>query len=350
MRSFASLKNNMKRILFLLLFLLSLSGCRVFAECPPEKQSDLPPVVVMSSPDTEEIQSADSSNPITEQYPQTEPKITEPVPSQPVQTELSPSHPAQTEPPLSQPASLPFQDGDTTPTWRPELAESYPADADCSAELLLEKWMAVEGLTTADLDRRGCAQLILVIAQQEDAVETVMICFDRDDGGCFVPVNGLSWLRSYVGKAGILHDRWRNTNTSPAGLWALSFAFGNEPPPEGMKLPWRQVTPNSDWVCDEDSPYFNTWRERDDPGLIPWSDDVEHLEDYPALYAWACVIEFNRPPDVIPARGCAIFLHCSEKATGGCVGLPHDEMGAVLQWLDPERNPYILITGVQVTP
>ena len=34
MRSFASLKNNMKRILFLLLFLLSLSGCRVFAECP----------------------------------------------------------------------------------------------------------------------------------------------------------------------------------------------------------------------------------------------------------------------------------------------------------------------------
>ncbi len=34
MRSFASLKNNMKRIQFPMFFLLLLSGCRVFAECP----------------------------------------------------------------------------------------------------------------------------------------------------------------------------------------------------------------------------------------------------------------------------------------------------------------------------
>ena len=75
---------------------------------------------------------------------------------------------------------------------------------------------------------------------------------------------------------------------------------------------------------------------------------MEHLEDYPALYAWACVIEFNRSPDVIPDRGCAIFLHCGEDGTGGCVSLPHDEMGAVLGWLDYEKNPYILITGAQL--
>ena len=149
---------------------------------------------------------------------------------------------------------IPYQDGDTTPTWRPELAAEYPPDTQCSTAVLLEKWMAVEGLTLDDLDRCGCGQLILAVAQPSDGVETIVICYERDNGGSFVPVNGLSWLCGHVGKAGIMHDRRRNTNTSPAGLWALGFAFGNEQPPKGLKLPWRQVTPNSDWVCDESSP------------------------------------------------------------------------------------------------
>lgn len=46
-----------------------------------------------------------------------------------------------------------------------------------------------------------------------------------------------------------------------------------------------------------------------------------------------------------PDRGCAIFLHCATGATGGCVGLPEQEMRRVLTWLDPELHPYILISG-----
>lgn len=240
---------------------------------------------------------------------------------------------------------IPYQSGDTTPTWRPELAKNYPQDSDCDAEQLLEKWMAVEGLSMADLDARDCRQLILASAQASDGVTTLTVCYERSADGAFHPVAGLDRLQGFVGKNGIMHDRRRDTNTSPAGLWAIGTAFGNEAPPENLKLPWRQVTPNSDWVCDENSPYFNTWQERDDPDLIPWSDDVEHLEDYPTQYAWACVIEFNRPPDVVPDRGCAIFLHCARTGTGGCVGLRREDMYSVLQWLDPDKNPYILITG-----
>ena len=54
---------------------------------------------------------------------------------------------------------------------------------------------------------------------------------------------------------------------------------------------------------------------------------------------------FNRPPEVVPARGCAIFLHVSDWPTGGCVGLPREDMLAILGRLDPGKNPYILITG-----
>ena len=241
-----------------------------------------------------------------------------------------------------------WQAGDTTPTWNPALAAAFPADTECSDPVFLEKWMTVEGLSLADLDARGCDQLILTAAQPTDGVESLTVCYERGANGSFAPAAGLSRMSGHVGKCGIRHNRQRNTNTSPAGLWAISSAFGNELPPEDLNLPWRQVTPNSDWVCDENSPYFNTWQERGDPSLTgSWSDDVEHLEDYPVLYAWACVIEFNRPPDVIPSRGCAIFLHCSDKATGGCIGLPRESMLRVLRWLNPDKHPYILITGVE---
>ena len=152
----------------------------------------------------------------------------------------------------------------------------------------------------------------------------------------------------YMASTTYSDNYYDDSETSPAGLWAIGGAFGNELPPESLKLPWRQVTPSSDWVCDENSVYFNSWQERGDPALTEsWSDDVEHLEDYPRLYAYACVIEFNRPPEAIPARGCAIFLHCSDGPTGGCVGLPREQLLAVLQWLDPQKQPWILISGTE---
>lgn len=358
---------SMKRLLWLLPMFLSLCGCSVFAANSPHTEPVQPAVVEMSPPvvilppiSDETVPSAiaeettEDTTPVTSEQteePGTEPQLeqTEPLaasPSPPIPKEPAPAVtvPAPTEPPTPM---IPYQSGDTTPTWRPELAENYPKDGDCDGNMLLEKWMAVEGLTTADLDARNCRQLILASAQPTDGVTTLTVCYERGADRTFYPVFGLDRLQGFVGKSGIMHDRRRNTNTSPAGLWAIGTAFGNEAPPEGLKLPWRQVTPNSDWVCDEQSPYFNTWQERDDPNLIPWSDDVEHLEDYPTQYAWACVIDFNRPPDVVPDRGCAIFLHCARTGTGGCVGLRREDMLSVLQWLDAEKNPYILITGTE---
>jgi L,D-peptidoglycan transpeptidase YkuD (ErfK/YbiS/YcfS/YnhG family) len=329
----------MKRLLWLIPLLLLLCACGDSPE-PAHTDAADPSQIELPSP---EVTAA-----------QTFPAVTEPSRTEPPETQTLPVT-TQTEPPQSEPPQTTeapadpslWQYGDTTPTWKPELADAYPADTECSAELLLEKWMTVEGLSTRDLDERGCGQLILVAAQPTDGVETLAVCFTRGPDGSFSPVPGLTLMHGHIGRNGVKHDRKRNTSTSPAGLWAISTAFGNELPPEGLHIPWRQVTPNSDWVCDENSIYFNTWQERGDPELTEeWSDDVEHLENYPKAYAYACVIEFNRPPDCVPNRGCAIFLHCSTGGTGGCVGLPRADMLSVLKWLDTEQNPYILITGV----
>lgn len=246
---------------------------------------------------------------------------------------------------IQQGAPITPQPGDTAATWDISRATDFPADDDCTDLQLLQKWLAVEGLTFADLEERGCTQLVLTVARQEDGLSTITTCYVFEDN-IWQAQPGLIRMAGYVGSNGIAHARKRNTRQSPAGLWKLGSAFGLAEKPENLRLAWRDITPQSDWVCDADSPYFNTWQERDDPSLIPWDhDDVEHLEDYDVTYRYACVMEYNTPPYTVPGRGCAIFLHCSDHPTSGCIGLLEEDMVRTLLWLDPRENPHILVTG-----
>ena len=316
----------MKKWIFLL-FCLLLAGCSSTPEASPPVEPTLPPPAEILQPEpAPELQ--------PEPLPEPEPEPT------PVWME---SDWQQGEPVTPQP-------GDTTATWIPEKAADYPTDLWCTDLGLLEKWMAVEGLTWADLDERNCDQLILAVAQDTDGVSTITLCYQRDENGNWTPVEHLGRMAGYTGSKGIQHDRQRNTRRSPAGLWALGSAFGVAEQPEGLKVAWRDVTPQSDWVCDADSIYFNTWQERDDPTLTEgWNqNDVEHLEDYDVTYRYAVVIRYNTPPYVIPDRGCAIFLHCSDHPTSGCIGLLEEDMLQTLLWLDHTKNPHILITGFQL--
>lgn len=242
------------------------------------------------------------------------------------------------------------QPGDTTSTWDPSKTAAFPVDEECSDTQLLEKWMAVEGLTDSDLEQRNCKQLVLVVAQETNGLETYTSCYERQPDGSWAVVDGLTRMNGHTGSNGIRHNRKRDTNTSPAGLWGLGTAFGNAEKPAGLKMPWRDITPNSDWVCDANSRYYNTWQERDDPTLTESWDysDIEHLEDYTSAYAYACVIQYNTPPYTVADRGCAIFFHCSKGTTAGCIGLSETDMVNTLLWLDPEKNPYILISGYQL--
>lgn len=253
--------------------------------------------------------------------------------------------------PMAEDAAEP-DPGSTLLTWDPLSAEAFPADVYCGEAALLEKWLAAEGLTEADLAARGCDQLILTAAQPYDpedeeaeAFHAVAVCYERDgDGRWQTAVPGR--MEAFVGRRGICHDRVQGDRTSPAGLWALGLAFGNEPMPAGLLLPWRDVTPQSEWISDNDSLYYNTWQELGDPALTDDWAEAEHLEDH-AGYALACVIRFNMYPYTVRDRGNAIFLHCSEGPTSGCVGLSREDMETVLLWLDPDAHPHILITGYE---
>ncbi|WP_327174767.1 hypothetical protein OG599_05285 [Streptomyces sp. NBC_01335] len=145
------------------------------------------------------------------------------------------------------------------------------------------------------------------------------------------------------GAAGLAegHTRRQGTNTTPAGLYDLPYAFGVRAAPAGTAYPYRRVTDGSWWCQDNGARDYNRWV---DP--LP-SDcraaEAEHLVTYTTQYARALVIGFNYAKPV-RGRGAGIFLHVDgEGATAGCVSVPAGAMDRVLAWADPAAHPHIVV-------
>lgn len=219
---------------------------------------------------------------------------------------------------------------------------------DDTPEAVLSRWLAAKEMSLKDLKPAG--QLVLAVAEKPNATRGSIYCFAYDSAGdAWIFQEAIGKKLAYFGYNGISHQHAEGDGASPIGLYALTYAFGNAQEPEGLKVPWRPITPYSDWVGDATSPYYNTWQERNDPAITQlWDfDSSEHLEDYPKQYAYSMVIDYNSDP-VVPGKGSAIFFHCSTGSTAGCIGMKEGDFLQVLQWLDSEKAPYIFITGEQL--
>ena len=135
-------------------------GIVVPSVCRSESKSEVPAALDLDPPDAgAEAEVMDAT---TGCNPTLDPQSTEPsAPMHLAQWDISAF---QTGKPVAP------QPGDTCDTWDPSLADRYPPDGDCEPEELLEKWMAVEGISAEDLDAIGCRQLVLVAAAQDDGV------------------------------------------------------------------------------------------------------------------------------------------------------------------------------------
>lgn len=193
--------------------------------------------------------------------------------------------------------------------------------------------LAHAGLSREALTGR---QLIVVSAEGNDAE---VCCFEESEQGIWSQVGDSAAAK--VGKNGVSEKKIEGDKMTPAGLFELGFAFGNETPPDGIKMEFRSVTPDSYWVDDSSSQYYNQWVEG--TAHQDWAS-AEHLADYPAQYALAVVVRYNMDPPV-PGAGSAIFLHCGSNPTLGCIAAAHDKMAEILLWLDQEKAPMILIVA-----
>lgn len=139
-------------------------------------------------------------------------------------------------------------------------------------------------------------------------------------------------------------SRRQESNTTPAGLYDLPFAFGIKAAPAGTTVPYRRVRQKSWWCQDNDSRAYNRWTEPRPADCR--AAESEHLIAYKTQYAYAYVVGFNykRP---VRGRGAGIFLHVNGSgATAGCVSVPGEAMRRILAWADPSRGPRIAIGTV----
>lgn len=153
--------------------------------------------------------------------------------------------------------------------------------------------------------------------------------------------------------------RRQSTGTTPAGSFSMRYAFGTRRDP-GTALDYRRVDGNDFWPYEPRDPATYNIYQPHKARTTHWRTGyVEHLADFQAEYAYSVVLGYNLPRGVSwsptrrqwvarkPAdtrRGGGIFLHVKQQRfTAGCVSGPLRDIRWIVRWLDPARNPRIVM-------
>ena len=160
-----------------------------------------------------------------------------------------------------------------------------------------------------------------------------------------------------IGREGASENTYEGSWQTPIGLFDLGIAFGIHD--LNIKYPYLKINDNLYWVDDINSKYYNKLISLNEPintfnypYIINTGEkefnSAEHLADYPKQYEYAVNIEYNVNGEKYEngvGKSSAIFLHClgDKGYTAGCVAIPKEEMLFILNFLDKNKKPKILI-------
>ncbi|NLG36460.1 MAG: L,D-transpeptidase family protein [Clostridiales bacterium] len=130
---------------------------------------------------------------------------------------------------------------------------------------------------------------------------------------------------------------------TPLGVFTPDIAFGMGDAPDGVSFPWRAITPDSLWIGDSDSKYYNKWVEH---GSVPLDYDTAECERLLAIQPqYELALNYGYNPECTPNTGSALFLHVWKArgvSTAGCTAVSRDAMLAILRRLDPAMKPVFM--------
>lgn len=153
--------------------------------------------------------------------------------------------------------------------------------------------------------------------------------------------------------------RRQNSGTTPAGSFAMRYAFGNRRDP-GTEIRYRHVDRNDVWPYEPRDPAtYNIWQPFRAKSSHWRRGYFERLASYGYEYAYGVVLGFNPPggvhwsqerkqyvarrPADVRRRG-GIFLHVQRsRYTAGCVAGPIRDIRWIVRWLDPDLEPRIVM-------
>ena len=181
-------------------------------------------------------------------------------------------------------------------------------------------------------------QVIFVQNSNDTKVSPKLILWEKNSGR-WEPV--FDPIPAVVGRQGIaaLDEKREGDGKTPSGAYSLGSAFGYASSIH-TKLDYYQVTENDFWVDDPKSLQYNQWVH-----ATPQANSFERLKRDDDLYKYGLVINYNTDP-VVPGKGSAIFLHVwrgQNQPTAGCVAVAEKDIIRILQWLDKDKHPVIIL-------
>ena len=202
-------------------------------------------------------------------------------------------------------------------------------------------------------------QLVVVTGRGWSSTHATLRAYQRGTDGRWRQVLATMSARTGYGGWAWASRRVQDTGQTPAGTFTITQAFGVRADP-GTRLPYRKVDGNDHWAGDDrDAKTYNLFQPSASPKRTWRTSRAERLAAYPRQYAYAAVIDFNRPGAVRwdagrgqyvagrradTRRGSAIFLHASGSgSTAGCVSVGRANMVRLLTWLDPAKRPRIVM-------
>ncbi|MBK1813052.1 SH3 domain-containing protein [Clostridium sp. YIM B02505] len=161
----------------------------------------------------------------------------------------------------------------------------------------------------------------------------------------FYQKNGDDWTiktetNGRVGSNGLAYisNRMQSTDKTPAGVLGILGAFGVSDNP-GCKYSYTKVTDNMYWDLNSGSSTYNRLIYSNPGG------DYEHLASYPTHYKYALITDYN--VNQTANKGGGIFVHVNGSGgTAGCVSMPEAQVKDLITWVNPTKNPKILIIPI----
>ena len=207
-----------------------------------------------------------------------------------------------------------------------------------------------------DLASAPPLQAIVVETADWDATDAVLSVYERDDAQspwrrvdeeirAVVGRTGLAWGRGLVPAPEGGPRKREGDGKSPAGIFALSSAFGYAPARDvsWIRLPYHAANEDVECVDDSRSRAYNRIVRRDTLAAPDWTSHEEMRRD-DELYRLGVFVDHNAAPPA-PQGGSCIFLHIWRgpgTPTIGCTAMDPRELEALLRWLDPRSRPVLV--------
>lgn len=181
-------------------------------------------------------------------------------------------------------------------------------------------------------------QVIVTYAPQPGGNTGPLFGYEKKDGNWEMTLDTVAVNFGQAGFAPVGEKR-EGDKRSPTGVFALGPAYGYQKDLD-CSIDFIELTDEHYWISDSKSADYNKL-----VTYLPESKEVEKMRRKDDLYKYGIVIRYNMDK-VEPHKGSAIFIHVWRQlgmATLGCISMPEAEMIDLIQWLDPAKQPVIIM-------